>query len=87
MENGERQVLLLPAYINRSIADQVLVQDVASSVDTVKRALDILSETLDPPTDQYSAMQSLSHTTCSQVNASKIFSSLQKEKLQKLRLT
>ena len=64
VENGERQVLqMLPAYINRSIADQVLVQDVVSSVDTVKRALDILSETLDPPTDQYSAMQSLSHTT------------------------
>ena len=32
-------------------------------MDIVKRALNILSETLDPPTDQYSARQSFSHTT------------------------
>ena len=63
-ENGERHVLqMLPAYVNRSVADQVLVQDVIKSVETVKAALDILSETLDPPSDQYSAMQALSRIT------------------------
>ena len=63
-ENGERHVLqMLPAYVNRSMADKVLVQDVVKSVDTVKQALDILAEMLDPPSDQYSAMQFLSLTS------------------------
>ena len=39
-EDSERPVLqILPAYINRSMTDKVLVQDVVKSVDTVKQAL------------------------------------------------
>ena len=60
-ENGERHVLqMLPAYVNRNTADRVLVQDLVKSVATVSEALDILAETLDPPSDQYTAMQHLS---------------------------
>ena len=47
-------------YVNRNTADRVLVQDLVKSVATVSEALDILAETLDPPSDQYTATQHLS---------------------------
>ena len=41
----------------------VSVQYLVKSVETAKHALDILAETLDPPSDQYSAIQFLSRTS------------------------
>ena len=59
-EDGDRKSLqILPAYINRDIADREAVRDVTKNTPTVREALDKLSKLLDPPVDQFSALQEL----------------------------
>ena len=59
-EEGEKRVVqMLPAYINRSFADRECVREVVKTAATVEEALDALSATLDPPSDQYSSRQAL----------------------------
>ena len=59
-EDGDRKFLqILPAYINRDIADREAVRDVTKNTPTVREALDKLSKLLDPPVDQFSALQEL----------------------------
>ena len=70
-EDGDRKALqLLPAYINRDIADREAVRDVTKNTPTVKEALDKLSKLLDPPVDQFSALQELGGMQCNQVKIS-----------------
>ena len=59
-ENGQQKALqLLPVYINRDVADREAVRDVLKLATTVKEALDKLVKLLDPPVDQFSALQEL----------------------------
>ena len=56
-EGQQRALQLLPAYINRDVADREAVRDVLKLELTVKEALDKLGKLLDPPVDQLSALQ------------------------------
>ena len=59
-EDGERKALqILPAYINRDIADREAVRDVSKNAPSVKEALDKLAKVLDPPVDQFASLQEL----------------------------
>ena len=63
-EGGEKRVIqMLPAYINRSFEDRECVREVVKSAETAREALDDSATTLDPPTDKYSARQTLCRLT------------------------
>ena len=51
-------VSLLPAYVNRCIAERELCRELVLSVDKVEEAFQILL-TLDPPIDKYASMRTL----------------------------
>lgn len=59
LEDGEKKQLL-PAYINRNIADREAVRDVLRKATTLEEALTSLSQVLDPPMDIFTAMQEVS---------------------------
>ena len=59
-EEGVRKALqMLPAHLNRDIADREDVRDVLKSNLPIKETLDKLSKVLDPPADQFSTLQEL----------------------------
>ena len=56
-EEGERKVIqLLPAYVNRDIADREAIRDIVKTAQTVVGALENASKVLDPPMDTFMAM-------------------------------
>ena len=61
LEEGEKKAIqLLPAYINRSIADRKAVRDVLKKAVTVEGALTSLAQVLDPPMATFTTMQEVS---------------------------
>lgn len=60
-EEGERKAIqLLPAYVNRDIADREAIRDIVKTAQTVVGALESASKVLDPPMDTFMAMQEVS---------------------------
>ena len=60
-EDGEKRAIqLLPAYVNRDIADREAVRDIVKSANSLEEALSNLAGVLDPPMDTFIAMQEVS---------------------------
>ena len=60
-DDGEKRAIqLLPAYVNRDIADREAVRDFVKSANTLEEALSNLAGVLDPPMDKFIAMQEVS---------------------------
>ena len=60
-EDGEKRAIqLLPAYVNRDIADREAVRDIVKSANSLEEALSYLAGVLDPPMDTFIAMQEVS---------------------------
>ena len=60
-DDGEKiAIQLLPAYVNRDIADREAVRDFVKSANTLEEALSNLAGVLDLPMDTFIAMQEVS---------------------------
>ena len=60
-DGGEKRAIqLLPAYLNRDIADREAVRDIVKSANSLEEALNNLAGVLDPPMDTFTAMQEVS---------------------------
>ena len=60
-DGGEKRAIqLLPAYVNRDIADREAVRDIVKSANSLEEALSNLAGVLDSPMDTFTAMQEVS---------------------------